>query len=132
MNYSIAKPQLASIGHRFVALLVDGLVLGLITGALFPLISNPRTEGFLTFIFTILYQWYFLTNYRGQTPGKMLMGIRVVKTDGAAFKPRDTVIRTLGYTLNWITLGIGWLLALTDSNHQGLHDRLAHTYVVRA
>jgi uncharacterized RDD family membrane protein YckC len=74
---------------------------------------------------------YFLTKYQGQTPGKMLLGIRVVKTDGGALTTIDAIVRTLGYTLNWILLGFGWLLAFWDKNHQGLYDRIAGTYVVK-
>lgn len=127
---SLARPALASIGSRLIALLLDGVVLGAITGIIYSLLGNPTQEGILTFLFTLAYQWYFLVNYGGQTPGKMLLGIRVVKTDGSPLTGRDAVLRTLGYTLNWMTLGIGWLLAFYSSKHQGLHDLLANTYVV--
>jgi uncharacterized RDD family membrane protein YckC len=43
----------------------------------------------------------------------------------------DAVVRALGYMVNWILLGLGWLLAYFDERHQGLHDRLAGTYVVK-
>jgi uncharacterized RDD family membrane protein YckC len=112
--------------------MVDGFLLGLFTGTLYALMNNPRSEGVLTFIFTILYQWYFLTNYSGQTPGKMLMNIRVVRVGGGPITSQDAVIRTLGYALNWITLGLGWLMAFGGPNHQGLHDHIARTYVVKA
>jgi uncharacterized RDD family membrane protein YckC len=128
---SITTTQMASIGSRFIALVIDGVVLGAVTSALYPILGNMRDEGVLTFALTIFYQWYFLTKYQGQTPGKMLLGIRVVKTDGSALSTLDAIVRTLGYTLNWILLGIGWLLAFWDSNHQGLHDRMADTYVVK-
>jgi uncharacterized RDD family membrane protein YckC len=128
---SISTTQMASIGSRFIALVVDGAVLGAFTSVLYPILGNMRDQGVLTFLLTITYQWYFLTKYQGQTPGKMLLGIRVVKTDGSALSTLDSIVRTLGYTLNWILLGIGWLLAFWDKNHQGLHDRMADTYVVK-
>jgi uncharacterized RDD family membrane protein YckC len=128
---NIATTQMASIGSRFIALVIDGAVLGAVTSALYPILGNLPNQGVLTFIFTITYQWYFLTKYQGQTPGKMLLGIRVVKTDGSALSTLDAIVRTLGYTLNWILLGIGWLLAFWDRDRQGLHDRMADTYVVK-
>jgi uncharacterized RDD family membrane protein YckC len=128
---SIATTEMASIGSRFIALVIDGVVLGAVTSALYPILGNMRNQGVLTFLFTITFQWFFLTKYQGQTPGKMLLGIRVVKTDGSALTTIDAIVRTLGYTLNWILLGVGWLLAFWDSNHQGLHDRMADTYVVK-
>jgi uncharacterized RDD family membrane protein YckC len=132
MMNSISTIQMASIGSRFIALVIDGVLLGAVTSALYPILGSFReVEGLLTFAFTIFYQWYFLTKYQGQTPGKMLLGIRVVKTDGRALSSIDAIARTLGYTLNWILLGLGWLLAFWDSNHQGLHDHIAGTHVVK-
>jgi uncharacterized RDD family membrane protein YckC len=128
---SISATQMASIGSRFIALVMDGAVLGAFTSVLYPILGNMRDQGVLTFLLTITYQWYFLTKYQGQTPGKMLLGIRVVKTDGSALTTIDAIVRTLGYTLNWILLGFGWLLTFWDKNHQGLHDRIAGTYVVK-
>jgi uncharacterized RDD family membrane protein YckC len=128
---SISTTQMASIGSRFIALVMDGAVLGAFTSVLYPILGNMRDQGVLTFLLTITYQWYFLTKYQGQTPGKMLLGIRVVKTDGSALTTIDAIVRTLGYTLNWILLGFGWLLTFWDKNHQGLHDRIAGTYVVK-
>lgn len=130
MNTSAVRPAFASTGSRLVALIVDGMVMGAITGLLYSLIGNLPQEGLITFLLTMGYQAYFLTHYQGQTPGKMLLGIRVVKTDGSPLTSSDAVVRTLGYTLNWITLGIGWWMAFGDEHHQGLHDRLANTYVV--
>ena len=130
---SIARTQPASIGSRFIALVIDGLFLGAITGMFYPFLrfSRDAIEGVMTFALTIAFQWFFLTNFHGQTPGKMLLGIRVVKTDGSPLNSTDAVVRALGYMLNWLLLGLGWLLAYFDKRHQGLHDRLAGTYVVK-
>jgi uncharacterized RDD family membrane protein YckC len=130
----VAKIELASISSRLIALLTDSLVLGIFTGVVYLALGNTlnETEIIAVFFFTIAYQWYFLTNHNGQTPGKMLMGIRVIKSNGHPLTGSDAVVRTLGYILNWLLLGIGWLPAFWDDNQQGLHDSLASTYVVRA
>ncbi len=95
---SIARTQPASIGSRFIALVIDGLFLGAITGMFYPFLrfSRDAIEGVMTFALTIAFQWFFLTNFHGQTPGKMLLGIRVVKTDGSPLNSTDAVVRALG------------------------------------
>ncbi|MFN8372483.1 MAG: RDD family protein [Anaerolineae bacterium] len=79
----------------------------------------------------VLYHGYFWTHYNGQTPGKMLAGIRVVKKDGSAMLWADTVVRCLGYVVNSVLLNLGWLWILVDAERQGIHDKLAQTCVVR-
>ncbi len=122
---------LASMPERIFAYLIDGALFGLITGVLYPLIRNVSIEGLIGFALGLTLQWYFLTTYNGQTPGKMLMNIRVVKTDGSRLTGNDALLRYVGYYLNTILLFIGWFMTFWDKDHQGLHDRLANTYVVK-
>jgi uncharacterized RDD family membrane protein YckC len=77
------------------------------------------------------YQWYFLVDRKGQTPGKKMMHLRVVKTDGAPLTSTDVVLRVVGYQVNNVIMGLGWLWALFDANRQGWHDKLASTFVVK-
>ncbi len=115
---------------RFIALLIDGFVLGLISAVLFSIIREPG--GAAGIILAIAYQWYFPTQHNGQTPGKMALGIRVIKADGGKISDADAVIRYFGYMLNSIVFMLGWIWALFDENRPGWHDKLANTYVVRA
>lgn len=70
----------------------------------------------------------------GQTVGKMLMGIRVIG-DGGPEGERVTLGQAAGRAilapLSIAVLGLGWLPALIGRG-PALHDRLAHTRVVRA
>ena len=127
---SAAQYELADTGTRLIALIIDGFILGVITGILFAAAKGPG--GFGGFIVGILYQWYFLTQQDGQTPGKRMMGIRVVKTNGAPIDAATVIIRYVGYYINSFVFMIGWLWALFNDKHQGWHDLLAGTYVVRA
>lgn len=128
--YDMDKTKLADVGTRFIALFIDGIILGAITGALFGVAREP---GFgISFIVGLAYNWYFWTRQNGQTPGKMLMKIRVVKTDGSPLQDADAVVRYVGYTINSVVIMLGWLWALWDDRHQGWHDKLANTLVVKA
>jgi uncharacterized RDD family membrane protein YckC len=65
----------------------------------------------------------------GQTPGKWLMGLVVVQTNGERLKLGRALLRWLGYWLSGI-LFLGFLWVLLDSRRQGFHDKLARTLVV--
>ncbi len=122
--------ELADTGTRFIALIIDGIILGIITGLLFAGAKNAG--GAAGFIVGVAYQWYFLTQQNGQTPGKRVMGIRVIKVSGAPLTFADALIRYIGYYINSVVFMIGWIWALFDKNHQGWHDKLAGTVVVKA
>jgi len=68
----------------------------------------------------------------GQTLGKMAAGIRVVP---AGREPAIDFGQASVRALIWIALaipaGLGFLTAVFNREHRGLHDRLAGTRVVR-
>jgi uncharacterized RDD family membrane protein YckC len=72
----------------------------------------------------------------GQTIGKMLTGIKVVTSDEGAWTDRVPVgaaaLRALGYLISALPAGLGFLPVLVGAERRGLHDRLAHTRVVKA
>ncbi len=127
--------ELASIGNRFIALLIDDLIL-LVASFVIGLFLLP----FLTDVTSILvgvalnaaYHWYFWTRRDGQTPGKMARNIRVVKADGSPISDSDALIRVFGYYVGRITIGLGYVWAAFDANQQAWHDKMANTYVVVA
>jgi uncharacterized RDD family membrane protein YckC len=65
----------------------------------------------------------------GQTPGKLLMGIRIERIDGRPLTIRRALLRYVGYWLSAIPLGLGFLWVLVDERRQSWHDKLAGTYV---
>jgi uncharacterized RDD family membrane protein YckC len=130
MDQGAASMGKAGVGQRFIALVIDSILLGIVTGIIVAIVGNIGTVG--GFLIGVAYHWYFLTQNKGQTPGKILIGIRVVKTNGAPLTAIDVVIRYIGYYINTFFIFIGWLWAIWDDNHQGWHDKLAGTYVVKA
>lgn len=66
----------------------------------------------------------------GQTPGKMLTGVRIARIDGQPLTLRRALLRYLGYWLSAIPLGAGFLWVLVDDQRQCWHDKLSGTYVV--
>lgn len=66
----------------------------------------------------------------GQTPGKLLMGVRIARINGQPLTIRRALLRYLGYWLSAIPLGLGFLWVLVDDQRQCWHDKLAGTCVV--
>jgi uncharacterized RDD family membrane protein YckC len=141
---------LASWGNRVGALLLDALIAGVPTIGLVLFGSgtdNTLVAAGLTNL--IVYLFYFpITMSRpgarnGQTFGKQIVGIRVIREDGHPFSYgtavlREFVIRYLLFNLvgSFVTFGIAGLLdvlwPLWDQGNRALHDMLASTRVVRA
>jgi uncharacterized RDD family membrane protein YckC len=71
----------------------------------------------------------------GQTLGKMIAGVRVVNADGTAsgqaISVQQAALRSVLAVSSVLMLGLGFLPALLGSG-KSLHDRLAHTRIVRA
>ena len=95
---------------------------------------------FLTLIIGYVIWWLFALR-RGQTPGKQLLGIRVIRTDGRPSDwgwtfVREFVIKLLVFevAVDTVTLGIGSILdnlwAFWDRDRQALHDKIVKTIVV--
>lgn len=123
--------DLADISERFIALIIDVVILGMIGGILGVSVDLLWGGGLVGFIISAGYQWYFLTRQNGQTIGKMIMKIQVIKTDGTPISDMEAIIRYVGYILNTPFLFLGWILAFFDNTRQGFHDKIANTYVVK-
>lgn len=63
----------------------------------------------------------------GQTLGKMLMGVAVVRRDGAPAGYGRALLRCVGGGLSLLTLGLGQLPMLVTRERRGLSDLVAGT-----
>jgi uncharacterized RDD family membrane protein YckC len=83
------------------------------------------------FIIHFAYQTLFL-HWKGQTPGKMALKIKVVTPEGAPLGWGKSLGRPLAEILSGCILYIGYIIAFFDDEKRALHDRLAGTRVVKA
>lgn len=149
----------ASFVRRFIALLVDYVILKLTWSLItFPFaekyemrmddilesLMSGKTEDFNQIVvFLLIYStvltlfWgvyfvYFIGS-AGQTPGKKLLGIQVVRADEPATEMdyKTAFNRFAGYTLSAGLFFLGFLWALFDSRKQTWHDKIAKTIVVK-
>jgi len=112
---------------RFAAYIIDAVILNVISWIL--LVVTPLGVTWVSTIITIVYFIGFWT-WRGQTLGKMAVGVKIVKTDGSSIGIGRAILRYIGYLVSSIILCIGYLMIAGDSRKQGLHDKIAGTYVV--
>jgi uncharacterized RDD family membrane protein YckC len=131
--------QYVGFGTRFVAALIDGLlliavgiVLGMVFGAAGQDPQNFSMQQGLSLVINLLYFVYY-QGKTGQTLGKKAMKIKVVDAEGKKPSYMTFFLREfIGKTISALVLFIGYLMILWDKNKQGLHDKIASTYVVRA
>jgi uncharacterized RDD family membrane protein YckC len=132
---------------RLGAKLIDGMIIMVITlplSFIFPIsfIFNPgrmpdfmeilRQQSIVVVIGTLvrmLYTWLLVGRY-GATPGKMLVGIRIVTAEGQRITYLRAFARYWGEFVSQLTCNIGYLLAAFDHEKRTLHDHMCNTRVV--
>ena len=142
--------ELANVGSRTLAILFDlslgGLVL-FIFYALSLLLGRNMVDDWLTkfsantfeavlILLTFGFQWgyfnFFEWLWNGQTPGKRLLHIRVIKMDGSPVSGVDVLLRNLSRPID--TLGpmalVGLLMIFVSRKAQRLGDLMARTLVI--
>lgn len=134
---------LASIGLRGGAFLLDYILLLLVPAVTLSLAlifkrALPSVSyfvlflGYLAALALVLFNWVYLCVRDGQSLGQRLIGIRVVREDGAPLTYKTAVVRHIvGYPLAILVAGLGILWMLFDARQQGWHDKLARTLVVK-
>lgn len=81
--------------------------------------------GWAAFYFCIFTAWW-----KGQTPGKKLMGIQVIKLDGSTPTLWESFGRYGGYGAGFATGLLGFLQVYWDPNRQAIQDKISETLVI--
>lgn len=138
----------ATFGQRAGAVILDGL---LIMGAVFAVFLVAAVVGFVLGLvhetlgvaaggllafagyFTVLIGVMFLeAGPYGQTPGKHIVGIRVLDTGGRPLSKGLSVGRYLAKVISGLPCYLGYLWALWDADNRAWHDMIVSTRVVTA
>lgn len=87
-------------------------------------------ENWYSVLWWVLY--FGLATYfgNGRTPGKRLMGIRVVSLVHGRLDLWHSIERALGYGASALELGFGFIQYFVHPNRRTVHDRIAETIVV--
>ncbi len=93
--------------------------------------SEINTTGWLITLLLGITNFVIFPMFTGQSLGKMLTGLRVVKLDGLNPTFGTLFLRHIvGYFLTILTGGIGFILAAFNQKGRTLHDFIAGTIVV--
>lgn len=82
--------------------------------------------GWASLYLTVMLSWW-----KGQTVGKRVLGIRVVRLDGEPITWWTAFERAGGYAAGFATGLLGFAQVYWDANRQAIHDRIVGTVVVR-
>lgn len=141
-NVTIEYP-LAAVRERFLALLLDFFVIGVAEFLLMLMVfryvisSNSMAWGIFLSLFPILLFWAYTMGFeiinRGQTLGKMAVGIKVVRLDGKEPEWGDVTMRAALHLLDTLfSFGVvGLILMKTTEKSQRLGDMAANTTVIK-
>ena len=87
--------------------------------------------GFIGFSVNLLYFTLFWSSKFQGTPGKILLGLKIVDANGNKISYSTALIRYISTFISSLLLGIGYLLIIFDGKKQALHDKFASTYVIK-
>ena len=131
MNYQ-------GIWPRFVAVVIDGIIISLLMGVLGSVLGvndYGRTPIWFSIISFIVYVGYYtyLEGTNGQTVGKMVMKIKVVREDGGKIDMNAALTRNILRVIDGLfAYLIGAILIWRSPKKQRLGDSIAKTVVIKA
>ena len=145
MTAPAAPGNLATPVERLIAAIIDAAILiGIaIVISILQFILAKIHLGFVGMLLGLvqlaisvgyyIYLWGVENPYtgKGQTIGKKMRGIKIIKADGSDLTVGDAVIRYIGYIISSMVFGLGFIWILIDANNQGWHDKIAKTYVIK-
>ncbi|RQG91465.1 RDD family protein [Natrarchaeobius halalkaliphilus] len=124
------------IGKRFLAFILDSIIMGLIAGVLIGIgfvlgDIGVMLMSLVAFAVSIVYV-FLLEGMYGYTPGKHLLGLVVVKTDGSDCTIGASVLRNLLIIVDSLPTAylVGIILILVTDENKRVGDFVADTVVV--
>ena len=124
---------------RMAALFIDYMlvlsvpILWLLGSKFFGDGANANIPAMVWLLAAIMWviDFLLLPLFRGQTLGKMLSGITIVKIDGTPVRLSGLLRRNvMGYLLTLTTLGLGFLVSAVNRTGRSLHDYVGGTIVI--
>jgi uncharacterized RDD family membrane protein YckC len=146
---------------RFLALIIDSIILGVAGSAVQLLFFGgsmrsltaisgagplPPDQALAAFgvlmgafavsaavgtVIAACYEGFFVARV-GATPGKMVLGLRVVRPNGGPVTLGRAIGRYFAKWLSSLTLCIGYLIAAFDGEKRAMHDMIVDTRVIKS
>ncbi|MEH7097798.1 RDD family protein [Neobacillus vireti] len=123
--FSLDHNKFAGFWKRFLAYFIDSLIL---------YIPLYMVFGEYAFIFNLLFSWIYFAWMESSklqaTLGKKVFGLKVINQSGRKITFKRAVGRYFAKYISALTLGIGYLMAAFTKRKQGLHDKIANTFII--
>jgi uncharacterized RDD family membrane protein YckC len=143
--------QVAGIGSRFLASLLDTLIVGLLQVVIVIILTllirafdgSVFSDQISTWVYAIfgivaaIFYWgyyiFFEMLWNGQSPGKRWVGLRVIRSDGTPITISESLIRNLARLVDFLpaAYGVGIVTMFIDKQSRRLGDLAAGTLVVQ-
>lgn len=138
--------EVVGIGSRFMAALVDTLIIVLLQivaivgmqfvfGDAFGDLGNVLIGIYILLSFALLWGYYifFEMRWNGSSPGKRTVNLRVIRRDGTPITLSESIIRNFVRLVDFLPFayGIGIISMFIDGHSRRLGDLAASTLVVR-
>ncbi len=119
--------QYAGFLIRLVAAIIDSFITGVPAAIIASYTDIPALGTALSLVYYVMF-----TYARGQTPGKMLLGLHVVDANGQKPNIKQVLLReVVGKAISALALLMGYLWIIWDPQKRGWHDHMAGTFVVK-
>ena len=124
----------AGIWVRLLAMILDGLIIGIPLAVIGYLMTGNWEENPLTNAVSFVYSLLLPVFWYGYTVGKKILGIRIAKVNGEKLGIGAMLLRNIvGGLVYVVTLGIGAIVSAfmvgLREDKRSLHDMIAGTYV---
>ena len=130
-TFNTEVPDFAGFWVRLFARLIDELFVTLVFGMLVSIIGMSDFTAFALVIINFSY-FVLMTKSRGQTLGKMALGIQVVDSSGDIPSVGTILLREIPCKiLSALPLYLGYAWAGWDDKKQAWHDHLSKTFVIK-
>jgi len=119
---------LADWGTRALGFIIDWLPIAILNAVLYRVTFINALAGLIGLAY-----WLYLGHMEGvtgQTPGKAIMGLRLVNDKGELIGSGPGIGRKVAHVVDSLVCLLGWLLPLVDSKRQTIADKLLQSYVV--
>jgi uncharacterized RDD family membrane protein YckC len=128
------------IGIRLVSLIIDNIIIGVIIGVIgsivgYGMMARNIVPWWAGFLYLVIYIGYFVLfeGSKGQTIGKMITKIKVVRESGEPIDMNQALTRNLLRVIDGLfAYLIGAILIWRSDKKQRLGDSVAKTVVVKA
>ena len=135
----MANPKKMMVGTRyagfwirFLAAILDVVIIGIPIGLLQLGLAFATGIVSLTYLLELaaIVLVVYMDGVKGGTPGKLILKLRIVNEQNQIIGVPTAILRYICKILSGIILGIGYFMIAFTEKKQGLHDKIAKTYVI--